>query len=665
MPNATSHQSSFIGGEWAPTMMGRSDNPHYRQALTVCVNNIIAEGGAICRRSGAQFLLPTYGRNPAKLLPFYSNFFAGGAGAQSVSVAYNFCCEFTTGGLRFITGTGPVMSNSSAVTANSFASNTLSVTVASGASFAVGDNVMLVSDSLSAAVFGPWINRVMSVTAKSTNDLTLKDDLGNVFGSGISSGTNDLAGADLYKIFRLGTPYVAADIQGLRMVQATDNTGTLEAFILAQSQPPYTLLSDNLVLTLTQTVFVDGPYLDQQGTFENPEGGAVSAYTGTVTFTPATSAFTADDVGRQIRLFSQPPAWNIATTYSYGDTVTYNNQWWRSIATGTYATSNVGVYPGSTATVSGVPVLVWVPAPTEGQWAWGTIATQSSTTCTIALETDLNSANGTTVSIWRLGVFKAGQYPTCGSYIEGRLLLAGAIPNRVDFSSSNDPLTFSPTDINGNVLSSNAMAEIFNSDENDPILWLTEDREGVIAGTQRGEWLIDDGGTGQGFSPMTVRSRKVTKYGVANVEPRRVGPALALVQTAGRLVFEYLADAFTGKYSGKLLNDWAKHLSTKGIVEIVYQENPVPMLWARDADGNLTACTYRRYSRFITEDPVAKGWHRQVLGGNYASLLARPVTGMCVLPSGPDVTDLLYLATTDINGANGWIEVMRPVFEAL
>jgi hypothetical protein len=178
-----------------------------------------------------------------------------------------------------------------------------------------------------------------------------------------------------------------------------------------------------------------------------------------------------------------------------------------------------------------------------------------------------------------------------------------------------------------------------------------------------GEWLIQASVLNDPITPTSMQAHEVTEYGCANIEPRRAGMALVFVQTYGRMAMEYLADAISGKFTGRPLNERAKHYADTGIVEIAYQKETVPVIWARGGDGSLFGCTYRRYSRFVTEDPVVFAWHKQVLGGNYANLLSRPLTGMCVLPADDGLSDLLYVANTDTDGANGWVEVLRPMYE--
>jgi hypothetical protein len=52
-----------------------------------------------------------------------------------------------------------------------------------------------------------------------------------------------------------------------------------------------------------------------------------------------------------------------------------------------------------------------------------------------------------------------------------------------------------------------------------------------------------------------------------------------------------------------------------------------------------------------------------VLGGDYAADLQRPVVSIAVQPNEDNLSDLLYVCTTDVNGEHAWVEVLRPVFE--
>jgi hypothetical protein len=652
MARSAHHQSAFLGGEWSPLAQGRSDLPGYKQAMNVCVNGMPIEEGAWTRRSGFQFIAPTRNRLIAKLLPF-------------LSTTASYLLEFTNLNVRLFAGTSPLFTtNHPTVNTSALSAQFLTLGVTSASGFVVGDDVMLwAPPTLDYAAIGPFRNRVMQITAISGTDITVGDETGAAFGAGVTSSANALATCVLYQIVRMATPWTGATtIANLRGVQADDQGATNEIILSASSRPYELRITPKASISLAAFTLEDGPYLDPQS-----DVATVSGYSGSITLTATTTTFPATDVGRSVRLFSQPAAWNSGTTYAYGATVTYGGACWQSIAYGTYSTLNVGVTPGTMATSGSVQVMVWAPAPTAGSWAWGYITAATGTTsCTVAISTlslGLQSANGATLTSWRLGVYTAGQYPTCGSYHEGRLWLGGALPNRIDGSSSNDPNNFSPTDPYGMVTDAHAIARVLNSDDLNVMRWITSDSQGLLCGTASAEWLIHASTTSDPITPTSIQADRVTKYGCAFVEPRRVGMVLIFIQRYGQRVIEYLADAFSGRFTGRHLNEHAKHITAAGVTELAYQEEKAPILWARMTDGTLAGCTYRRTSRFVTEMPLFQGWHRHPLGGSYAGTLVRPISSMATLPSDDGLSDLLYVATSDTALANGAIEVMRPIFE--
>ena len=656
MTSATYHQSDFRGGEWSTVSQGRSEIPAYKTALNVSVNQILLEEGSATRRSGTEWIGPTFLRSIAKLLGFKS------------TGALPYVMEFTNGNLQFYANTGYVCTNDrQAIASSSSSAGVLSLTTGTNHGWSSGDTFILwFPASLSPSVGGPYRNRVLRAASASTNTLTLTDDLGN--GLPFDSTPNALVNCRVLRILRFPTSWGTATLSNLRAIQAET-----QSVILSQTVTPQVLqittqaVGDaDPVFTLGAVTFTDGPYLDQQGTFTTPETGTVSAYTGSITFTPAVTTFSASDVGRMIRLFSEPAAWDSSTTYTYGQTVTYQGAYWTNIASGSYSTLNVGITPGTTATSGSVQVTVWASAPNEGQWAWGTITAQATTSCTVAINAAsnaLNSNNGTTIAIWRLGIYTASIFPTCGIYYEGRLGLAGAVPNRFDFSVSNDIFNFAPTDQYGTVLDSSAIDETLNSDELANIEWMAADHLGVLMGTLGGEWLVAASTLNDPLTATSIQAHQVSKYGCANIEPKRAGMALIFVQRYGQRILEYLSDTFSGLFAGQHINEFAKHITAPGIVEIAYQEEKAPVIWACMADGSLAGTTYRRISHLVSEPPKIQGAHRHIIGSN-----ARLVQSMVVQPgsttiSGNNLSDLLYVCTYAPGGTDYAVELLRPIFE--
>lgn len=270
-----------------------------------------------------------------------------------------------------------------------------------------------------------------------------------------------------------------------------------------------------------------------------------------------------------------------------------------------------------------------------------------------------NVANGSVVSLqivgtpllyanacrlWRLGTYGGSNgWPTCGTYHESRLWLAGVLGNRIDSSKSNDIFNFEPTGTSGVVADNNAITAVFDGPDVNTIFWMTPDQQGIIAGTQAGEWLVSPAGPGA-MSPTNIAARRVTKIGCANIEPKRTEHTLALVQKFGRKIMEYFADVQSGKFTAPNLSVYSKHLTAGDIQEIAYQQELAPIIWWRTGGGLLRGMTYKRDTLATAQGPTFIAAHRHLLGSG------RTVASLAVGASVNGNVDSLYMVTADSNG---------------
>lgn len=249
------------------------------------------------------------------------------------------------------------------------------------------------------------------------------------------------------------------------------------------------------------------------------------------------------------------------------------------------------------------------------------------------------------VVTWRLGAYSdTTGWPTCGCYNDGRLWLGGAISNRFDASVSNgitgSKINFAPTDQYGVVAASNAISETINSDGTNPIYWMEPDLQGIILGTQAGEFLIQAPTSGS-IAPNNITARRVTRIGCANVEPRRTEHTTVFVQRYGIKLMEYFPDVFSGKFTAPNLADKAQHITRAGIAEMAYQSATTPIIWGRDGNGALFGISYKRDTLMTSQGPTFYGWHRHALGSG------RVVESLCVGPSVGGNLDTLTMVTND------------------
>lgn len=266
-----------------------------------------------------------------------------------------------------------------------------------------------------------------------------------------------------------------------------------------------------------------------------------------------------------------------------------------------------------------------------------------------------------TIRTWRSGVYSdTTGWPPCGTYHEGRVWFGGVVSNRFDAGVSNGfngtELDFTPTAPDGTVSANNAISYVCTGEDSNQFLWMKPDQQGILVGTQAGEWLISAPAAGP-LAPANIKAVRVTNIGCADIEPRRAEHTLLIVQKFARKVVEYFADVFSGKFSAPNLSDRAKHLTVSGVAEIAYQQELAPVLWSRRNDGSLIGATYKRDTLTTSQGPNIIGWHRHQLGSN------RAVESLCVGPSVDGNLDTLSLMTNDLTSGVRHLEVMSDLLD--
>jgi hypothetical protein len=269
----------------------------------------------------------------------------------------------------------------------------------------------------------------------------------------------------------------------------------------------------------------------------------------------------------------------------------------------------------------------------------------------------------TAIKTWRLGAYSATTgYPTCGVYHDGRLYLGGAINNRFDACYSNGivggTINMAPTDQYGAVTAAHAISYTFNAKSVNPIFWMRPDLQGVKAGTQAGEWLIQAPTAGP-ISPLNISARNVTNHGSANIEPADTEHTMIFVQRFARKLLEYFPDVFSGKFSAPNLADKAAHLTRAGVAELAYTSAVTPIIWGRCADGSWFGITYKRDSLASSQPPTFYGWHGHTLGSG------RVVESICAGASVGGNLDALTMVTNDPKTDVRHVEILTDVQDEL
>lgn len=712
-------QTSFLGGEISKWAQGQFDKPRYKMGLSTAINSIITDEGAITRRPGTRFKGTTRNGLPGRVMPLdfsenspYDMEFTDGFlrfwdsdslvtsnDSQIVASVSNAspavfklptAVAWATGDEVYFTFSNPA----NAVVGSILLNRQFVVTMLSTTTFSVVDAVTgvaingsdFVNTSLGTVYFG----------AISSGPISALPFGGTVAGTGTSSLLT--LSPTVNHIAQIATSYsqVGADWHSLRSVQGLNLSMLLHSQVAPQAlqivSPPSA--GKFATFSFNPAAFQDGPYLDPPpNAIATPSGTSgliqvvvgypawvsstvygfgvpvtysgqdyVSLANGNTATTPGTSptkwlalppgssiggqGFVATDVGRMMRLFSAPPTWNPTTTYSAGQTVTYN---------GSYFTALTG---SNTNNEPDISLTAWVINPSGAIYTWGTITAVLAAN-TVSLQLQGGSLLYTTpCPSFRVGAWSnTTGWPTCGCYQGGRFWFGGAIANRVDSSSSNNPFIMSPTQPDGTVSDSNAISYTFNSNSIDKIFWMEPQPQGILVGTQKGEYLLSSGTSNGPITPSSISESPATKYGSSNVLPVKTGLSMCFVQRYARRLIEYLADVFSQRFYGPDLTTFVRHLGKREFKELSYQQIPVPVVWGRMGDYSLVATTYRRTSLFSNQEPEFNAWHQHIFGSG------RLVESICIGPSKGGIFDTLTLVSKDPSNSVRFVTNMTPMME--
>jgi len=651
MVSASFVQTSFLGGEWSPFAQGRMTDPAYKSASNVMLNAYPLEAGAWVRRSGLRFLAHTKAGRPALLRAF------------DFSVTQPYQIEFTDGFARFYAGLSllTTLAFDGAVYVDQV-SNTNPATVylstAVPAGWANGNTILFRLPTV--PVTCPLLLGRQFVIANLdtvARTFTLQDPITGAdidgTGFGYTPSGEDATPDTVEKIFELVTPYVSEQWRTLRSVH--DDTTVL----LLHKNYQQRLVSNGNPFSIAPQDFSDGPYLDinDTDTTLTPDGttGTINITANSTTGINSGSGFVSTDVGRLIRFQGGPAAWSNAVSYAKAALVTGSDN--------NIYTSNVGDNLGNDPTTD--DSTNWTLAAKTITWTWLKITNVTSTTVVVCdvMGVDLPEATATTQ--WQLGLYSdTTGWPTCGTYHEGRLWLSGVISNRWDASKSNDHFNFEPTATDGTVADDNALAIIANATDVNQIFWMISTEDGLISGTQAGEWRIKASALDDPISPTSVQARRISTYGCADIEPVQPGSQTVFVQRQQRRLLAH-EQVSVNTYMAANLTQNADHQTTSGIAEVTWQQEPLLSIWMRREDGTLIGCTYqkRQYAGFAVEKEPYNAVHQHELAND------RSVTSIQGGPAFDGLSDALYMVTNQIDSEAPdynvhWVQVLMPLFES-
>lgn len=222
-------------------------------------------------------------------------------------------------------------------------------------------------------------------------------------------------------------------------------------------------------------------------------------------------------------------------------------------------------------------------------------------------------ASGGTAQKQRFG--SADKCPSCGTFFEQRLGLGGSNdnPHTFNLSVSGDYENFAQ-----GIEDDDSIEYTLVSDRVDRILWM-EGRDSLFMGSFGGVWKV---GATSSLEPVTatnITTDKIINIAAKDIEPEIANESILFLTKSGlnirRISYDYNTDSWPAIDITRL----AKHitlgatLALSGIIDLDFQYEPSPTLWAIRADGQILCLLYDTQENIYA-------WYRVVTDGVFESV---------------------------------------------
>ena len=459
------------------------------------------------------------------------------------------------------------------------------------------------------------------------------------------------------------TVYTASDLDGLKFAQAAD-----VMYVVSPNHPIYKITrTSHTAWTITEVTTSRGPFLDQNITTTTL---TPDSRDGTIRLTASADLWTADDVGRLVKIEDGFVKITSRVSATVADGTAQELEDGRSEILPNYAAATISFHEGDpdatglehndriedTAAAfidQGFKVgqTIIISGSTSNNTTDGHLVVDvTDSVITLAPGADLateaadsgHTLQGKLVATdeWSLGAFsKATGYPRAVAFYEQRLVFAGTSeqPQTLFFSQGGDFENFE-----SGVNADDGMVYTIGSTMVNVIRFLASTRN-LIVGTSSGEFVVRASGADEAITPINIQIKQQTSHGSADITPMQAGNAVLFVQRAKRKVLELQFNFDVDGYVAPDVALISEHITENGLDELAYQQEPDSILWGRRGDGQLACMTYKREEQVI-------GWSRQILGGAFGTGIA-VVESIATIPGDLDEDQVWVVVKRTIGGA--------------
>lgn len=401
-------------------------------------------------------------------------------------------------------------------------------------------------------------------------------------GVNTSSYTTYTSGGTSQRVYQITTPFSDSEVFGLKKAQKNDVT-----YLVHKDHWPQKLIRvGDLSWTIEDVEFQKGPVMDQ----------------------------------------------NIVST----DILTLSGGTWTEGASLTMTASG-GHTPFVAGHVGAYYKLANDASDTDTAWVKITAFT-SSTVVTVEVLFDtvpVSLRGGAGTFYWNEGAFSTHRgFPRAIAIHEQRLFLAGvtADPGKIWASRTNGDYENFETD-------STDVSAAFNikaaSGNQDVIEWLVSD-EVLFAGSANTIFRLKASANGGAMSNEDADIKPQSRFGSSALQPVFVGESPFYTERGLTKIRSLGYNVSKDKYSASNATIRSRRITSSGVTQMEYAQNPVSLMLAPRVDGQIANLT-------LEEEQQVFAWTRSITAGVFESV--------CVLPSEDSVDTMYFVVQRTVNGA--------------
>ncbi len=620
-------QSSFTGGELAPSLHARVDLAKYANGLKRCRNFMVHAHGGVSNRPGLKFVAEAKHRDrKSRLIEFAFN------------TTQTYALEFGDQYMRVHKDGGQVIEDAIAITGATHANPV--VVSAAGHGYADGDEGYI------ADVGGMTeINRRNFRVANVTADTLELQDLGGNGIDGTRYGTYTPDSGTVSRVYEIATPYLEAEIPYIKFTQSADVLSLVHPSheVRELSRTGHAAWSLDLVTFAPKQASPVNVAVNPKSTGSETyhyKVTAVAEETGEeslVGFGPSSNVSGATQANPVVvTIGSHPIKKNAKVTMRNvgGMTQLNDNEYIVTAVSGTTITLEVNgseftayTSGGTAQEENGVTInngnsepentISWNAAAKAEQYnvykyengLYGFIGSSEE----LEFTDDNIEADTTDTPPKERNPFDVpDSYPSTVAYHEQRRVFAATDddPQTVWTTKTgayNNMTTSSPSK------SADAITFTIASNQVNRVRHIISLNDMILL-TSGGEWRVDPGSNSDALAFDSLRVKPQGYRGASEVAPLIIGNTVLFVQEKGAIVRDLAYALESDGYTGNDLSILSNHLfEGLTIDDWAYAQAPHSIVWCVRSDGMLLGLTYMR-------EHEVWGWHRHETDGLFESV---------------------------------------------